>query len=224
VSPRSQISCAPPGLASELLHFRHRVQEARRTVRPAQRRLQAAIHIVVRTWSESAVTMYSLGPCCISTKTLRMSSIFSFKVDNQIVRTIAGALPVASRRAGHLVVIARLNALTKSLALGLYAANRRSPSNFCAPDTLMRTSSKQEAKPMMRFASPCPMTIACARYRSTAAVAIVPAQHVNAAVSHILIMTPTAPTHIKRGRRFVIASSNRIRQYSRRIELFSLSS
>src|SRR5258706_10756781 len=68
----------------------------------------------------------------------------------------------------------------------------------------MRTSSKQEAKPMMRFASPWPVTIACARYRSSAAVAIAPLQHVNATVSDILIMARTTPGYIKCGRRFVV--------------------
>src|SRR6266581_2242754 len=92
----------------------------------------------------------------------------------------------------------------KSFAFDLYAANRRSPASFCAPDTLMRTSSKQEAKPMMRFASPWPVTVACARYRSSAAVAIVPLQHVNVTVSDILIMARTTPRYIKRGWRFVL--------------------
>jgi len=40
----------------------------------------------------------------------------------------------------------------------------------------------------MRFASPWPVTIACARYRSSAAVAIVPPQHGNVTVSDILMM------------------------------------
>src|SRR6266478_1650636 len=68
----------------------------------------------------------------------------------------------------------------------------------------MRTSSRQEAKPTIRFASPWPVTIACDRYRSSAAVAIVPPQHVNATVSDILMMARTTARYIKCGWRLVV--------------------
>src|SRR6267154_980535 len=68
----------------------------------------------------------------------------------------------------------------------------------------MRTSSRQEAKPTMRFGSPWPVTIACARYRSSAAVAIVPLQHVNVTVSDILMMARTTARYIKCGWRVVV--------------------
>src|ERR1700731_1029446 len=56
----------------------------------------------------------------------------------------------------------------------------------------MRTSSRQEAKPMMRLASPWPVTTACARYRSSAAAAMVTVHHINAAKIDVLIMIASA--------------------------------
>ena len=50
---------------------------------------------------------------------------------------------------------------------------------------------------MKRFASLWPVTIACAQYRLAAAVAIVPVQHINTAISDILIMARTALRDIK---------------------------
>jgi hypothetical protein len=57
---------------------------------------------------------------------------------------------------------------------------------------------------MKRFASPCPVTIACARYRSSTAAAGVPLQHANATVSDILMMARTTPICIKCGWRVVV--------------------
>ncbi len=48
---------------------------------------------------------------------------------------------------------------------------------------------------MMRFASPWPVTTACARYRSSAAAAMVTVQYIKAAKIDILTMTASARGH-----------------------------
>jgi hypothetical protein len=150
----------------------------------------------------------------------RLEKVVDFRfidVGNQIVRPIARALLMARRRAGHLIVIAmRLNEISclRFVCVQSRVARERLRAGNPDQNILQARGVADDAICL----APWPVTTVCARYGSSAAAAIVAAQHVNAAMIKNLIMTAAAPGHLGCRRRLVIcrASTSISRSRSRR--------